>query len=230
MIQTSVHRLSYGTFVRPAAETETGQPRVEVSCGYLVRHPSATILFDTGIGAVDDETEAHYRPSRVPLAAALASVGANLDDIDLVVNCHLHFDHCGANPLLAGRTVVVQRTELATAMAGDYTVEALVDFPGARYDELDGETELAPGVLVVPTPGHVAGHQSLAVRCPDGWVVLAGQSHEHASDFTADALAVAARRAGTPHPLPPTPPWMDRLLELDPVRVLFAQDTAVWHP
>lgn len=229
MTTTTVHRLAYGTFVRPASETETGQPRVEVAYGYLVRHPDLTILFDTGIGAADDETEAHYRPSRVPLAAALATAGARLDEVDLVVNCHLHFDHCGANPSLAGRPVVVQRTELATARAGGYTFDELVDFRGASYEELDGEAELAAGVLVIPTPGHVPGHQSMAVRRADGWVVLAGQSHEHVSDFTADALAVAARAAGVAEPLPPTPPWMERLLGLDPVQVLLAQDTAVWH-
>ena len=85
-------------------------------------------------------------------------------------------------------------------------------------------------MLVVPTPGHVDGHQSLVVRCDDGTVVLAGQAHEHASDFSADVLAVQARRAGVDEPLPVARPWVERLLDLDPRRVVFAHDAAVWEP
>ena len=106
----------------------------------------------------------------------------------------------------------------------------LVDHPGVRYEELDGEVELLPGVLVVPTPGHTDGHQSLVVRCADGTVVLAGQTHDHTSDFAADALAFQAARDGLPAPLPVSPAWMERLLELDPRRVLFAHDASVWEP
>ena len=226
-----IARLTLGTFVRPPAETGTDHPRVEVVLAYVVRHPNGVLLLDTGIGAADDETEAWYRPGRIPLAEGLHTVGLSLADVDLVANCHLHFDHCGGSPLLAGRPVFCQRTELATARTTDgYTVPELVDHAGASYQELDGETEILPDVFVMPTPGHTPGHQSVVVRCGDGTVVLAGQSHDHASDFSADALAVLARRAGTAEPLPIAPDWMERLLALDPRRVLFAHDAAVWEP
>jgi glyoxylase-like metal-dependent hydrolase (beta-lactamase superfamily II) len=226
-----VARLVLGTFIRPAAESGTGAARVEVVLGYVVRHSGGLLLFDTGIGVADDETEAWYRPTRVPLAGALGSIGLALRDVDLVANCHLHFDHCGGNPELAGRPVFCQRTELATARTlGNYTVPDLVDHAGSSYHEIDGEAEILPGVILVPTPGHTAGHQSLVVRCDDGTVVLAGQSHEHASDFAADALAVHARQAGAAEPLPIAPEWVERLLDLDPRRVLFAHDLAVWEP
>ncbi len=42
-----------------------------------------------------------------------------------------------------------------TAQAGDYTMEHLVDHPGATYELLDAEAEIWPGVHVIPTPGHV---------------------------------------------------------------------------
>src|SRR5205085_11068008 len=100
-----------------------------------------------------------------------------------------HFDHCGGNPLLAGTRILVQRRELELARGGEHTFPELVDFQGVTYDEVDGEVEPLPGVLVVPTPGHTDGHQSVVVRCSDGTVVLAGQSHDHASDFGADAMA-----------------------------------------
>jgi N-acyl homoserine lactone hydrolase len=225
-----IARVPLGRFVRPAEETGTGQPRVEIVLGYLVRHAQGTVLLDTGLGAADRETEEGYRPDRIPLPVALQRKGLGLGDIDLVVNCHLHFDHCGGNPLLAGTPVVAQRVELETARAGDYTFAELVDFDGVRYEEADGEVELLPGVLLVPTPGHTAGHQSLVLRCSDGTVVLAGQSHDQSSGFAADALAVAARRDGLPPPLPLAPVWMDRLLDLDPRRVMFAHDASVWEP
>lgn len=226
-----IGRLMLGTFVRPPEETATGSPRVEVVLAYVVRHAGGTLLFDTGIADADDETEAWYRPTRAPLAGVLRTVGLDLADVDLVANCHLHFDHCGGNPLLPGKPVFCQSIELQTASTvTDYTLSSVIDYAGATYEELAGEAEILPGVLLIPTPGHVAGHQSLVVRCDDGTVVLAGQSHEHASDFSADALSVEARRAGTPEPLPTAPAWMERLLDLDPRRVLFAHDAAVWEP
>ncbi|TRV77318.1 N-acyl homoserine lactonase family protein [Streptomyces sp. 130] len=226
----SVRRLDLGYFVRPAAETDGPLPRVEPVLAYLVRHDNGLILFDTGIGDAGPETEAHYRPRRRPLQEALSASGVALDDISLVVNCHLHFDHCGGNPLLRGKPVLVQDVELATARAGDYTVDALIDFPGAVYEEVTGEVEVRPGIWVVPTPGHTEGHQSLVLRQSDGTVVLAGQAHDFASGFASDQLARQAALGGVEPPLPPYRPWLDRLAAFDPRRVLFAHDCSVWEP
>ena len=100
----NVRRLDFGYFIRPAAETGTGTPRVEPCLGYLVEHPDGLLLVDTGMGA-DPDVDAHYRPHRVPLPVALKAAGARPDDVRHVVNCHLHFDHSGGNPdLPAGRS------------------------------------------------------------------------------------------------------------------------------
>ncbi|GAA3750361.1 MBL fold metallo-hydrolase [Streptomyces tremellae] len=228
--ETAVRRLGLGYFVRPAAETGGEWPRVEPVLAYLVRYGEELILFDTGIGRADAETEAHYRPRRRPLREALAAAGAAVGDVSLVVNCHLHFDHCGGNPLFGGTPVLVQSTELAAARGGGHTVEELVDFPGAVYEEVAGEVELRPGLRVVPTPGHTAGHQSLVVRQGDGTVVLAGQAHDFASDFASAHLARTAALDGVAPPLPPYPAWLDRIAGLDPRRVVFAHDCSVWEP
>lgn len=225
-----IRRLLLGTFVRPAKETGTGDPRVEAVYGYVVRHDRGLLLLDTGVGLGDSDTEAHYRPRRIALPDALATVGVALDEVEVVVNCHLHFDHCGGNPLLPGTPVLCQRQELAAARRGDYTMEHLIDYPGSRYDLLDGETEVRPGIHVIPTPGHVDGHQSLVLECADGSVVLAGQSHDTASAWSADVLAHSARALGHDEPLPVAPAWMERLLAFDPRRVVFAHDAAVWEP
>ncbi|MCX4747026.1 N-acyl homoserine lactonase family protein [Kitasatospora sp. NBC_01287] len=226
----AVRRLDLGTFVRPAEEVGGPQPRVEPVLAYLVRRDEGLILFDTGIGAADPQTEAHYRPRRRPLEAALADAGVTLADISLVVNCHLHFDHCGGNPLLGATPVLVQAVELAAARRGGHTVEELVDYPGAVYREFTGEAEIWPGVRIIPTPGHTDGHQSLVVRQSDGTVVLAGQAHDFASEFGSDQLAYQAAREGVAQPLPDHRPWVERLLAFDPRRVLFAHDGSVWEP
>jgi N-acyl homoserine lactone hydrolase len=48
------------------------------------------------------DVEAHYRPRRIPLPDALRPGGFTTHDVKLIVNCHLHFDHCGGNPALRG--------------------------------------------------------------------------------------------------------------------------------
>ena len=230
MTSPVVHRVDFGYFVRPAEETGTGGSRVEPCLGYLVDHPDGLLLVDTGMGS-DPEVDAHYRPKRRSLNAAVAAAGAHWEDVELVVNCHLHFDHCGGNTKLPGRTIFTQRVELETARStADYTLPQLLDAPGLRYEELDGEAEVLPGVLVIPTPGHTAGHQSVVVSRDDGTIVVAGQSHDTATDYSGDALAWRAQREGHAPPLPPTPGWIDRLQQLDPRRVVFAHDHAVWEP
>jgi len=230
MADLAVRRVDFGYFVRPAEETGTGTPRVEPCLGYLVSHPAGLLLVDTGMGSHPD-VDAHYRPRRRGLDIALAGAGTRVDDIKFLVNCHLHFDHCGGNPALPGRPIFTQRTELETALSTlDYTLPELVNAPDLQYEQLDGESEILPGVLIVPTPGHTTGHQSLVVRRRDGTVVVAGQSHDTASAYGADTLAWQARRDQHSQTLPATPAWIDRIQQLDPARVVFAHDNAVWEP
>ncbi|MEU0523129.1 N-acyl homoserine lactonase family protein [Streptomyces niveus] len=225
----TVSRLDLGYFIRPAPETGGPQPRVEPVFAYLVRHDQGLILFDTGIADADPGTEAHYRPRRRDLRDALYAAGAALDDISLVANCHLHFDHCGGNPLLGGKPILVQDIELATAREGGYTFDGLIDFPAAAYEELAGEAEVRPGVWIIPTPGHTQGHQSLVLRQTDGTVVLAGQAHDFASHFASDQMARQAALHGVEDPLPTYVHWLERLSDFDPRRVLFAHDASVWE-
>jgi glyoxylase-like metal-dependent hydrolase (beta-lactamase superfamily II) len=77
------------------------------------------------------EVDAHYRPRRHDLRSALADIGARLDRVTHVTNCHLHFDHCGGNPSLPDRPIFVQTTELFTARTTqDYTLPELVEAVG----------------------------------------------------------------------------------------------------
>ena len=230
MSNPAVHRVDLGYFVRPGEETDAGVPRVEPCFGYLVDHPDGLLLVDTGMGS-DPDVDRHYRPVRRPLGDAVGALGFDLDDVRYVVNCHLHFDHCGGNPLLADRTFFVQRVELEAARSTEnYTLPELVDPPGLDYDVLDGEAEVLGGVVIIPTPGHTDGHQSVVVTSADGTVVVAGQCHDSATGYAADVLALRSRRSGNPD-VPVFPPaWLERLQAMDPRRVVFAHDQAVWEP
>jgi N-acyl homoserine lactone hydrolase len=228
MADVAVRRVDFGYFVRPREETGTAQPRVEPCLGYLVDHPRGLLLFDTGMGAHPD-VDAYYRPRRVGLREALAATGVQATDLSLAANCHLHFDHCGGNPLLGPIPVFVQATELDAALTTqDYTLPELIE--PSRFEQVTGEAEVLPGVFLMPTPGHTDGHQSLIVRRADGAVILAGQSHDTATQYAADQLAWRARRDGHGEPLPDIPAWIDALQHLDPRLVYFAHDRSVWTP
>jgi len=228
MADISVRRVDFGYFVRPAEETGSNSPRVDPCLGYVVDHPEGMLLFDTGMGS-HPEVDAYYRPRRIELPAALAAVGAGISDIRVAANCHLHFDHCGGNPLLHDIPVFVQVAELQAARQDrDYTLPELIE--GNRFEQVTGSFEVLPGVFLMPTPGHTQGHQSLIVRRTDGALIVAGQSHDTATEYAADQLAWRARRDGHSQPLPTVPDWIDALQQFDPRMVYFAHDRSVWTP
>ena len=124
---------------------------------HAVVHPDGVLLFDTGIGTGNAEVEELFSPERYPLEGAFEAHGIAMADVTAVANCHLHFDHSGQNGLFPGRPIFVQRREWAMVHEPDYTIPEWVDLPGLTYELLDGEAEIAPGLRLIPTPGHAPG-------------------------------------------------------------------------
>jgi glyoxylase-like metal-dependent hydrolase (beta-lactamase superfamily II) len=221
--RSDILRLHLGYFTLPEDSPIAGQ-KAPV-CAYLIMHPDGPVLFDTGIGEGHAEAERLYHPVRFSLDEALRGAGVHHDDVRVIANCHFHLDHCGGNPTFPGIPIFAQRAEHAAADSIEYTLPSLVEFDGARYELHEGEADVLPGLRIVPTPGHTQGHQSLVVRTAEGTVVLAGQAVNGASDYSRAVFARSLRLAGR-EPDAPVPEWLEELLELDPVEVLFAHDLA----
>jgi N-acyl homoserine lactone hydrolase len=226
-MRSVVTRLMVGGFLAP--ESVAPGERVVVNA-WLVRHPEATVLVDTGIGAhIPPEDIRELRFLRTPITEALAGISVAQDEVDLVINCHLHVDHAGGNVDFRGSPILVQPAELEAARGPDYTVAEDIDLDGGHYQEIEGEHEPLPGVRVIPTPGHSPGHQAVSIETEAGRLLLAGQTFRQASDFARAVTALRLERDGYDAP-PPYPEWLPRLLDLDPYRVVFGHDHAIWQP
>jgi N-acyl homoserine lactone hydrolase len=127
--------------------------------GFVVIHPGGAALVDTGVGGPDDLLS-DWRVVNHSAAAALAGLGMSPADIGLVINTHLHFDHCGQNAVFPHAAVYVQRAELARAQREQPELCDWLGFMNASFELLDGDAEILPG--------HTAGHQSVVVRTGDG--------------------------------------------------------------
>jgi N-acyl homoserine lactone hydrolase len=135
--------------------------------GFVITHPDGAVLVDTGIGG-PEEALINWRAVNVGVADALAELDMSPADISLVINTHLHFDHCGQNAVFKHAPFYVQRTELDRARRESPRLSDWFDFMGARFELLDGDAEILPGLSVVATPGHTAGHQCVVLRADDG--------------------------------------------------------------
>ena len=150
-----------------AAEVEAFGGRFPVFV-HTIEHPQGLVLVDTGMIDSLPALDEAWKPEPHPLPDELVS------RVALVVNTHLHFDHCGGNRLFPGIPIHVQARELADSRDPDYTIPEWVDFEGATYVEHDGEAEVLPGVRLLPTPGHTDGHQAVLVDTDERLVVLGG--------------------------------------------------------
>jgi N-acyl homoserine lactone hydrolase len=135
--------------------------------GFVVTHPGGAVLVDTGVGGPQEWLD-DWRVVNRSAAAALAGLDMTPGDIDLVINTHLHFDHCGQNAVFPHAPAYVQRAELLRAQRESPELYDWFGFAGARFELLDGDTEVLPGLSVIATPGHTVGHQCVVIRSADG--------------------------------------------------------------
>jgi len=162
--------------------------------GFLVHHPDGAILVDTGVGLGNKFIDNLYRPTRTSLEVALAAHGVALDQIVVVVNSHLHFDHCGQNPSLfdTSATFYSQSVEIDTVMADEYyTDRRWALCPPSRQRRVIGDEQIADGVKILATPGHTAGHQSVLIEAGHERVVVGGQLVWAADEIGAEVASAS---------------------------------------
>ena len=162
----------------------------------LIQLEGKNILIETGM---DDKSGAKFESiyaveREETIFDGLRSLGLETGDIDLVICTHLHFDHVGRNakfndagelvPTFANARYIVQRQELTDATQThernrasylDHNILPILEHD--QFDLLEGESELLPGLRVVPVPGHNLGQQAVILESEGQGLV-----------FTADLL------------------------------------------
>ena len=150
----------------------------------LIRTPTENILVDTGLGNAYDEKFAFLYgvdKSQTDLLRSLAAAGVQAADISKVILTHLHFDHAGGNcfreqngefkPTFPNAVYYINEGELAYAKEPDprsspsyllYTWEPLEK--RGQVVPISGEVEVAPGVTILPVPGHTPNHQIVTAK------------------------------------------------------------------
>jgi glyoxylase-like metal-dependent hydrolase (beta-lactamase superfamily II) len=184
--------------------------RLPCTC-YLLRSSGDTVLVDTGVGPAGLWSwDAEFEEGLLP---ALADAGVAPPDIDVVFLTHLHVDHVGWNTDRDGRLVfpnaryIAHRDGVASARARPRGHVERAILPVA-FEELDGESVVAEGVVAFPLPGHLAGHMGVRIESQGERAVLIADAAvnpmqlaepERVYVFDADpALCAATRRALLP--------------------------------
>jgi glyoxylase-like metal-dependent hydrolase (beta-lactamase superfamily II) len=154
----------------------------------LIEHEIGPILIDSGAGNKEDAkfydiygVENAGSPGPTCLEDGLRTVGVRPEDVVLVINTHLHFDHAGGNttrdedgrirPTFVNARYVVQGGEYRYAThtnertAGSYFNHNFVPIDEAGlFDFVNGEKEIVAGIRLLPTPGHTPHHQSILIE------------------------------------------------------------------
>lgn len=155
---------------------------------FVITGGSRPVVVDTGTPSPEIVREHHGydfdRTEDETPAAALGRMGIDPGDVDLVVNTHLHWDHCGNNTLFANARFAVQRSEHAYAL--DPLEPTRTAFENTdriqppwlpvqdRFELIDGDAELVEGIRVVHLPGHTPGSQGVVVDTDQGPFLIAG--------------------------------------------------------
>jgi glyoxylase-like metal-dependent hydrolase (beta-lactamase superfamily II) len=164
-----------------------GQVELALNC-LLVQVGDRHILVDTGYGTLPD------RPLVGHLEASLAKVGLTAADIAVVVISHPHGDHIGGATTGAGDQAQLAypdaRYWLGRAdwdhfsqpdvLAQRGLADKLIPLRTAeRLDLADGEQEIAPGVRLLPLPGHTPGHMGVAFSSGQEMSIYVGDLIHH---------------------------------------------------
>ncbi len=152
----------------------------------LIRTGRQTVLVETGMGNKLSERMVKFYGQPAKLLANLAAVGVTPDDIDVVINTHLHFDHCGWNTVRGkdGKIVPTFPRAKYYAPEGEWqyarrpSERDAISYIPDNYDPLvqsgqmtllKGGEEIIPGITVKTFPGHTAHMQAVIANGRPGF-------------------------------------------------------------
>jgi glyoxylase-like metal-dependent hydrolase (beta-lactamase superfamily II) len=161
----------------------------------LIEHDSGLVLIDTGAGNKENDkfheiygVENRGELNDTRLEDGLRQLSVKREDVGLVINTHLHFDHGGGGTMKGADGTIVPTFPKAryVVQAGEYEYATHTNertaasyFPhnfvpikeAGQFDFVSGEKEIVQGITVMPTPGHVPFHQGVKIEC-DGEVAF----------------------------------------------------------
>jgi glyoxylase-like metal-dependent hydrolase (beta-lactamase superfamily II) len=187
----------FGVVPKPLWEKKCpadSQNRIKLALNsILVQTPTALVLVETGIGSkLDKKLRRIYCVERdAGLVGSLKGLGFAPEEVDFVINTHLHFDHCGGNtlrnekgevvPTFPRARYIIQKGELEWAVnphereKGSYLAENFQPLAEAGLLQLvDGDSRVTAGVEVILAPGHTARHQCVKVTSGGKTLVYLG--------------------------------------------------------
>jgi glyoxylase-like metal-dependent hydrolase (beta-lactamase superfamily II) len=178
----------FGVVPKPLWEKKVrADDKNRIPCGtnsVLVRAFGRLVLIETGIGNKLPEKMAQIFDAKAELLRNLEALGVRRQEIEVVINSHLHFDHCGWNtfrnergeiePTFPNATYYAQRGEWEHASR--QLERDSVSYFSDNYDPLikngqmrlfDGDGDVMPGISVVIYPGHTRNMQAILLESED---------------------------------------------------------------
>lgn len=173
---------------------------------FAVWNDEHKILVDTAVGEQDEHlwytnvpnimTEEQKLPNNLK-----AALGWETDDVDIVINTHLHWDHTGNNHLFKNATFYVQREDYEYGIKYGQNEGFAKFYKKSNFDKtavpyhkwhfVDGEEQILPGILLFPTPGHGKAMQSVLVYTDEGEACIAGDAVNTMYSIENDLVTVA---------------------------------------
>jgi N-acyl homoserine lactone hydrolase len=178
-------RLHVAEAIRTQAVANGKQPGTPIWCA-AVEGNGHRLVVDTGVAVTDWEGKYLSDCVREPdetIVAALARLGWETASVEIVINTHFHYDHCGGNCVFPHARFYVSAREWEYSASPVQTQAWIYDRGWLQggldyfsYQLTGDHFEVLPGIRLLMTPGHTPGHQSVLVNTDEGVVAIAGDA------------------------------------------------------
>ncbi len=206
--------------------------------GYLIEMADGSrVLVDTGFPPSSRSSTRGLHWFRITpddnVSRRLEALGLDTGSVQYVICSHFDPDHCGGHDLFPHAKFFVQRRHYEIAVSGQHPRFQMHrehwDNPALKYELVNGDEEVLPGICLIETSGHVPGHQSVLLKMQSARKVL----------LTIDAMSSAAAsdpETYTAHPFDMDPEEMRKsigklrsmIVSEGVDQVVFGHDPGQW--